>query len=57
MAPTEAPEEQLVAAATPLTVPCTLQQLRGWLGSVDVLTPGKEKNVTVSATASSITVA
>jgi hypothetical protein len=52
-----APEEQLVAAATPLTVPCNLQQLRNWLGSVDAVVPGKEKNVTVSASASSITVA
>jgi hypothetical protein len=57
MAQAEAPEEQLVTTATPLTVPCTLQQLRAWLKSVDIVTPGKEKTVTVSATATSITVA
>jgi hypothetical protein len=50
-------EERVVQNATPLTVPCSLNALRNWLKSTDALTPGKESGVTVSATASSLTVA
>jgi hypothetical protein len=50
-------ESQAVPNATPLTTPCTLIALRNWLKGLDVITPGKEGSVTVSATASSITVA
>lgn len=50
-------EQFTVANATPLTVPCTLVALRNWLKSLDVIVPGKESGVTVSATASSVTVA
>jgi hypothetical protein len=50
-------EERKTSAASPLTVPCTLGALRNWLGSVDAVAPGWETHVTVSATASSLTVA
>jgi hypothetical protein len=50
-------EQFTVQSATPLTVPCSLNALRNWLKSTDALTPGKESGVTVSATASSLTVA
>jgi hypothetical protein len=50
-------EQQLVASATPLTVPCTLVALRNWLKGVDAVVPGKETGVTVSATATTISVA
>jgi hypothetical protein len=51
------PEQELVSAATPLTVPCTLNAMRNWLKGVDVVTPGKEGGTTVNATATTITVA
>jgi hypothetical protein len=41
-------------AVTPLTVPCTLQQLRQWLKGVDGLIQANTKSVTASATAISV---
>lgn len=45
------------ANAPTLTTPCSLQALRDWLNSVDVMAPGSETSVTVTTTATSITVA
>jgi len=43
------------AAVTPLTVPCTLQQLRSWLNGVDGLIVANTKQVTCTATTISVT--
>jgi len=41
-------------AATPLAVPCTLQQLRSWLKGVDGLIQANTKTVTCTATSISV---
>ena len=39
---------------TPLTVPCTLQQLRSWLKGVDGLIQANTKQITATATSISV---
>jgi hypothetical protein len=44
------------STAPTLTVPCTLQQLRVWIQTVDVVGTGAEKKASITATSSAITV-
>jgi hypothetical protein len=50
-------DQKKTSSASPLTTPCTLGALRAWLTTVDVVTPGWESHVTVTASASGLTVA
>jgi Zn-dependent peptidase ImmA (M78 family) len=56
MATKDAVEAQANTAATPLTTPCTVLQLRQWLKDVDSIRPGTN-TAQVTASASSISVA
>lgn len=44
-------------APTQLATPCTLQALRQWLATVDVVSTGDENEATVTSTSSHIVVA
>lgn len=51
-------DEKTIPTTPPaLTTPCGLPALRAWLAAVDVLTPGYGTHVTVTSTATALTVA